>query len=193
MLIEERLRILELIEAGEIDVEEGARRLEALVESSGEARASSAPADPAARPAWVRGLWQAVFWTGVALMAGGGLLMQAVYTDGITAGWLAWGWVLLVFGMLGTMLGWWLQRARWLSLRVRPHEGRNISLALPLPLGPIAWVLHIARPFVPQLEEMKIEELILAMREEIRDGESPFLMVEVNGKEDREQVQVCFG
>jgi len=193
MPIEERLRILQLIEAGEIDVEEGARRLEALVDLSGEARASSAPTDHVVRPAWMRGLWQAVFWTGVALLAGGGLLVQAVYTDEITSGWLAWGWILLVLGVLGVILGWWLKRARWLSLRVRQHKGRNISLALPLPLGPIAWVLRIARPFVPQLENIRIEELILAMREEMRDGGSPFLMIDVNEGEDGEQVQVYFG
>jgi len=183
--MEERLRILELIEAGEISVEEGARRLEALAEGV------EAPDTPLARPAVVRHLWQAVFWTGAGLVVGGGLLVQAVYTQAVSAGWLTWGWVLFALGVLGVALGWWLRRARWLSLRVRQPDGPNISFALPLPLGPVAWVLRIARPSVPQLREMGVDELILAMREEVRDGRP--VIVEVDEGESGDQVQIYFG
>lgn len=196
--MEERLRILELIESGEIGVEEGARRLEALAQTAEppgppDAPALSraeVPAVPVARPALVRWLWQAVFWTGVGLLVGGGLLVTAVYAGEITAGWLAWGWILLVLGVLWVVLGWWLQQAHWFSLRVRQPDGPNVSFALPLPLGPIAWILRLLRPFVPQLEEMGIDELILAMREEVRDGR-PFI-VEVDEGEGGEQVQIYF-
>ena len=189
--MDERLRILELIEAGEISAGEGARRLEAL---AGIVEPSHAPATPAAsvpRPALVRWLWQGVFWTGVALVVGGGLLVASVYSESIAAGWLVWGWILFTLGVLGVLLGWWLQRAHWLSVRVRQPDGPNIFLALPLPLGPVAWILRFLRPFVPQLEEMGIDELILAMREELRDGR-PFL-VEVDEGKGGEQVQVYFG
>ena len=189
--MEERLRILELIEAGEVSVEEGARRLEALTAAIETADPSAASAAPAPRPALVSRLWRAVFWTGVWVMAGGGLLVTSIYAWGVASRWLAWGWVLFTLGVLGMLLGWWLQQAHWLSVRVRQPNGPNITLALPLPLGPAAWVLRILRPFVPQLGNTGVDELLLALRDEMRDGR-PFL-VEVNEGEGGERVQVYFG
>jgi len=183
--MEERLRILELIEAGEISVEEGARRLEAL------AGGAEVPDTPVARPALVRWLWQAVSWTGIGLMVGGGLLVTAAQAEAVATGWLTWGWIILALGVMWIVLGWWLQRAHWFSLRVRQADGPNISFALPLPLGPIAWVLRIARPFVSQLRETGVDELILAMREEVRDGRP--VVVEMDEGEGGEQVQIYFG
>jgi hypothetical protein len=186
--MDERMRILESIEAGEISAQEGARRLEALVEG---AEAPAPAASPAPRPALVRWLWQGAFWTGMALMAGGGLLVASVYAESIAVGWLAWGWIVLLLGVVVTLLGWWLQRAHWLSVRVRQPDGPNISIDLPLPLGLVAWGMRIARPFVPQLEETGADEVLLALRDEMEQGR-PFL-VEVNEGEGGEQVQVYFG
>jgi hypothetical protein len=138
--MDERMRILELIESGEISAEEGARRLEAPAQAAGGPGASAAaPAVPVPQPALVRWLW----------------------------------------------------RAHWLSVRVRQSDGPNIFVALPLPLGPIAWILRIARPFVPQLDETGADELLLAMRDEMRDGRP--LLVEVDEGEGGEQVQVYIG
>lgn len=189
--MEERLQILELIEAGEISAREGARRLEALTEIAETPEAPATPAASVPRPALARWLWQAVFWTGGGLVAGGGLLVGSVYSESIAAGWLAWGWILFTLGVVGLVLGWWLRRAHWLSLRVQQPDGPNIFFALPLPLGPIAWVLRVVAPFVPQLEGTGVDELILAMREEARDGR--LLFVEVDEGEGGEQVQVYFG
>jgi len=226
--MEERLRILELIEAGEISVEEGVRRLQALPDTAGALESPAAPADTArapespvapadvaeavepppapastvaapepqaqpvahvTRPRWVQWLWQVVFWPAVALVAGGGLLVTAVYAWEVPAGWLVLGWLLFALGVLGVLLGWWMQRAHWFYLRVR-EPGSNIFMAFPLPLGPIAWLLRIARPFVPQLKETGVDELILAMHEELRGGGS--FTVEVN-EGAGEQVRIYFG
>ncbi len=194
----ERLRILELIEAGEIDAGEGARRLEALTEG----RRLSPIIDPpkhtppskppdVPRPAIVRWLWQGAFWTGIALLAGGGLLVASVYSGIAATGRMVWGWILFILGVLMAMFGWWLQRAHWLSVRVRQSNGPNITIALPMPLTLVAWGLRIARPFSPELEETKADELLLALRDEIKKG-NPFY-VEVNDEEDGEHVQVYFG
>ncbi len=181
----ERLRILELIETGEISAEEGARRLEAL------AGGGKAPDTPAPRPRLVRWLWQAALWIGIAMIAWGGLLLARAYAGEATTGRAVWGWLLFALGLTWVVLGWWLQRTRWFSLRVRQADGPNISFAFPLPLGPIAWGLRIARPFAPQLEETGVDELLLAMQEELRGGRS--FVVEVDEGEDGEQVQVYFG
>jgi hypothetical protein len=189
--MDEQLRILELIEAGVISVEEGVRRLEAVAGAADPPEPAPAPARSVDRPAWVRWVWQAVFWTGVALLAAGGLLVSGVYAWDIAAGWLIWGWLLLTLGLLGVLLGWWLQQAHWLFVRVRQPDGPNVFVALPLPLGPLAWLLRIVRPFIPQLEGTAIDEVILAMREEVRSGRP--VMVQVNEGEGREQVQVYLG
>lgn len=125
----ERLRILELIEAGEINVEEGARQLETL---AGEAET---PDTPAPCPRLVRWLWQAALWIGIAMIAWGGLLLTRAYAGEAAIGRAVWGWLLFALGLTWVVLGWWLQRARWFSLWVRQADGPNISFALPLPLG----------------------------------------------------------
>jgi hypothetical protein len=189
--MDERMHILELIEAGEISVEEGARRLDALAYPSASPEPPAAPAAPLPHPAWGRWLWQPVFWTGVAFAAGGGLLAALAYTGQIAAGWQIGGWLLFALGVLGVILDWWLQRAPWLCLRVRQRSGHDVNLDLPLPLGLVAWGLRIARPFVPRLEYTGVDEMILAMRDEMQTGH-PFV-VEVDERGGTEQVQVYFG
>ena len=188
--MEDRLRILKQIETGELTVEEGARQLQSLAQPPEPPEPPAAPATSAARPAWMGWLWQPVFWTGVALAGGGGLLLSNAYTREAGGG-LVWGWLLFALGVLGVLLGWWMQRAHWLFVRVRAHDGPNVTLALPLPLGLVAGVLRLARPFVPQLAETGVDEMILALREEVRDG-SP-LVVDVDERESGERIQVYFG
>jgi len=191
--MEGRLQILQLIERGEISVEEGARRLEALAGASELAEAAAAPPAPEApaRPAWVRWLWQVVFWPAVLLLALGGLAVTAVYAWEAARGWLVVGGLLMALGVLGILVGWWMQRARWLYVHVRQAHGPNILIAMPLPLRLVGWLLRIARPFVPQLKETGVDELLLALHEELKDGR-PFT-VEVNEGQDGEQVRVYFG
>jgi len=184
----ERMRILEEVEVGRISVEEGVRRLRALSAGNG---SPVTPSPPAVRPALVRALWQVVLWTGIVLAAGGGLVVAAVYAWGIALGWLICGGPLLLLGLATVALGWWLRRARWFALRVRERGGRGIAFALPLPLTPIAWLLRIVGPFVPQLRDTGVDEVIMALREELRAGRP--LVVEVDEGEGGEQVQVYFG
>lgn len=189
--MDERLRILELIESGQISVEEGLRRLEALDEAAEEvSEVPTAPAElaaPFARPAWIRIVWQAVFWSGIGLLTGGGLLLANAYGRETAPG-LTWGWVLFALGVLVVALGWWLGRARWFYLRVREESGRAFALALPLPLGLVPWLLRAVRPFVPQLREAGVEEMIMATREELRDG-CPFV-IDVDEGENGERVKL---
>jgi hypothetical protein len=183
-----RLEILELIEEGEISVEEGARRLETLADAGG---AADAPSTPVARPGLVRWVWQIVFWTGAGLVAGGGLLLAPTYTQEVAVGQVVWGLVLFVLGVMGLLLGWWLQRAHWVSVRIRQPDGPSFAFALPLPLGPIAWITRIATHLVPELKGTGVDEVILALREEAREGRH--LFVEVDEGAGGEHVQVYVG
>ena len=192
--MQERMRILERIEAGEISAGEGAQQIEALLSGGAEAeprgRGAATPS-PAPALGMRRWLWHAALWSGVALIVGGALLIAGVYTWSVAAGWQFCGWSLLAVGVLAILLAWWMQEAQWLSLRVRERDGHGISFSLPLPLGFLAWTLRIAGPFVPQLKETGVDELILSMSEEVRNGQP--IIVEVNDEEDGEQVHVHIG
>lgn len=199
----ERLKILQLIESDQISVAEGVRRLEALsppddgtVEEpeAGTAFEPSAggemvEADEAPeRPAFVSVLCWVIFGVGVgALAAGGWMLARAYAHHGPGA---AWGWVILVVGLLAMALGWWLRQARWFYLRFRERDGSRFRLALPLPLSMVAWLVRVAKPFVPQLGEMEVEALILAMERELREGRSCVVRVDEGG--DGDQVEMYF-
>jgi hypothetical protein len=185
----EKMQILEMIESGEISAAEGARQLEALAEPA--LPAHSPEAARIALPVWVRRICQAVFWSGTALTAGGALLVTLFYAGKAGVGSAICGWPLFVVGLLGLLLGIWLPSATWFSLRVREEDSQRISLALPLPLGPIAWIVRLARPFVPQLQDMAVDEVILALREEVRRGH-PFVVDVAEGK-NGERVHVYIG
>ncbi|HHS97606.1 MAG TPA: hypothetical protein ENK08_06860 [Chloroflexi bacterium] len=184
----ERMRILEEIEAGRISVEEGGRRLERL---SARDDVPQSPPPPVVRPALVRVLWQAVFWTGVGLVAGGALLAGMVVASWVSHLWLICGGPMLLLGLTAVALGLWLRRARWFALRVRERDGEGMAFAFPLPLTPIAWLLRIFGPFIPQLRDTGVDEVILALRRELRAGR-PFV-VEVDEGQGEERIQVYFG
>jgi hypothetical protein len=207
VVVNERLRILSLIESGEISVEEGVRLMEELSEPESSAEDRPQPpmeADPRPVPnlepesrstaetlhgPLVGIVWRVVFGSGVAVLAGGGLLLARAYGREGTPG-LVWGWVLFTLGVLVIALGWWLRQARWLTLRVREAGGRAFAIGLPLPLGLVVWALRVAKPFVPQLEEMGVDQLVLGMRDELAKGH-PFV-VNVDEGEGGNRVEICF-
>jgi hypothetical protein len=183
------MQILEMIESGEISPTEGVRQLEALAEPLQPAYSSEAVR--IALPVWVRRICQAVFWSGVTLMAGGALLLTVFYSGEAGVGSAICGWPLFISGLLGLLLGTWLPNATWFSLRVHEQESQRISLALPLPLGPFAWTVRLVRPFVPQLQDTAVDEVILALREEVRKGH-PFV-VDVDEGKNGKRVHVYIG
>lgn len=198
----ERLEILRLIESGDISVEEGLRRLERVGQSgtrsgngpdtTGGSEARSLP-NGAERSQltlrWVRVLWQTVFGVGVAMVAGGGLLLSRAYgREGMPG--LTWGWVLFALGLVIMGLGWWLQQARWLTVRVREHNGSAFTIGLPLPLGLAQWLLRLVRPWVPAFHGVEVDELVLALRDGIRDGGSVVIDVDEGPGADKVEVRV---
>lgn len=204
--MDERRKILEQIELGEISVEEGARRLEGLSSGPAEPEATTAGAtatedmapevEPAKTtpdftpPAWANAVRYAVLWLGVVLVAWGGSLLVSAYTSDVPSGRLGWGWVLFFLGVGGVATGWWLQGASWLYVRVREPGSRPINIAMPVPFGLVAGVLRLLGPFIPQLQDTGADEVILAMRDELRAGNP--MVVQVDEGEDGEQVEVYF-
>ena len=124
------------------------------------------------------------------VLAGGGLLLANAYGQAGRPG-LAWGWVLFALGLLVMMLGWWLHKARWFTLRVRQHDGPAFGIALPLPLGLVIWLLRAAKSFVPPLRDTGADELMLAVREELRQGRPFVIDVDEGENGDRVEIQFC--
>jgi hypothetical protein len=192
------LKVLQMIQDGVISAEEGAKLLDALEPgpqsahqppgetSPDEGKAAPAPVGP---PAWARWVWVYPLAAGLGLLAIAGVFTGMVMRDGRQLGWLACTLPPMVFGALVMALAWWSRSARWLHVRVRDGEKR-INVSLPLPLRLAAWGVRIARPWVPQLQDTAVDELILSLEE--ADGQEGILAVEVNEGTD-EQVRVYLG
>lgn len=194
---EERLRILELIESGHISVKEGVERLEDLsveepAKATNRCETGLEPLEDeqlrieSPVPALLRWVWRGVFGLGIVVMAVGGLLLARAYGPADAPG-LVWGWVLFALGIIVMLLGWWLQHARWLYVRVHERHGDRFVIVVPIPLLLLALGLRLARRFVPQIEETGADQLVFTMREEIRKGR-PFF-IEVND-EDGDEVRI---
>lgn len=195
---EERVRILRMLQEGQIDAA-GAAALLTAMKGDEEPAGGEEPVveilPPLPKAKEVREVRWARFWVYPLIGGGvstilGSLIMALVYATGAAHGWLAFGWFFLVLGGLVIILALWSQRAKWLHIRVREASGRTFTLSFPLPLTLAAWVLRVAQPYVPRLRDMGVDDLIIALRDHPR-GEP--LTINVAEGEEGESVQVYIG
>ena len=199
---EAQLKILQMIQDGIISAAEAEGLLAALdgvaepdqpgtevvAEQSAGDDVETAGAGP---PDWWQSVWPYVLAGGVLLLALGVVFTIQIAQGRSHPGWLACTLPLLLFGALLAGLTWWSRTARWLHVRVRDEEQR-IHISLPLPLRLAAWALRLARPWVPQLKDSAVDEVILALAEADTAG-GEMLVVEVDDEESGEQVEVRIG
>lgn len=176
---EERLKILQLIADGTITAEEGAALLDSLESVSAEDTEANIETVPVVlvpqtseilsppvrlqdqsppRPGWAK-YWFYALGLGAFLAS-----LGFSFTVLIVAGQVYWAWIFLTLSalFLGGLLclcGWLIRTSAWLHIRIE-NEGTSFNLSLPLPLGWIAWLVRIARPFVPQLRELAADDLL---------------------------------
>jgi hypothetical protein len=195
---DERMTILKRIETGEIKAEEAVR----LINELGQAPTSQPepesvepepePEKPAPPPV-PKGLAQ--FWiyplfAGVGVIVLGAILLYAVYAARAGWGWAVCGWPLFALGVIVTAVAWWLRTARWIHVRVTGKE--HVAISIPIPLRLTAWVLKIARPFVPKLRDTGVDEVIMGMADTLgKDGQP--IYVDVDDEDEGEHVQVYIG
>lgn len=201
-----RLEVLRMVEQGTLSVEEGERLLTALNRQAGPSDRPQPPADPrptadesaaggepdrveSGPPLWWQRVWIYPLVGGAVLLAAMGYLTNRVVERGTDLGWLACTVPLMGLGGLVAFLAWWSSQSRWLRLRVSGPENQ-IRLTLPLPIHPAAWLVRLARPWVPQFRDTALDELILSLSE-VDDTEG-ILVVEVDEGEG-ESVQVFLG
>jgi hypothetical protein len=191
---EERKAILNRVAAGELSVAEAAELLAAMgpVETRGVETGVEDALDgrPAPETHWRR------YWI-YPLVAGGGVLllgtlaMTLVNITGAAHGWLVCGWLPMIGGFGIMVLALWSWQARWLHVRIREGGRRTIAFSFPLPLTLAVWVLRIAQPFVPQLADTGVDDLLIALRDGDLGDEPIAIDVQDDGR--GEQVQVYFG
>jgi hypothetical protein len=194
-LEEERLRILEMVSAGEIDAEEAAVLLAALPgpEAEEEVEVIPSPAVPAEELTanrWAR-FWIYPLMAGGVVLVIGALIMGLVYGTGAAPGWRVCGWLPMILGLGVMLIAWWTRSATWLHLRVREGDGQKVAFSFPLPLTLAAWVLRLAQPFVPQLKDTGVDDLIIALRQSKSQDEP--LFINVDDDEKGESVEIYIG
>jgi len=197
---DERMRILKQIETGEISAEEAVHQLNALAQlppAKAEPESEPLPPEPEPKPATPpevpKGLahfWMYPLWAGVATIVVGAILLYAVY-GALGSVWLSLcGWPIFASGVLITAVAWWLRTARWVHVRVTGKE--RVAISLPLPIKLTAWVIKIARPFVPQLKDTGVDEVITSLADTLDQDGQP-LYVNVDDDETGEHVQIYIG
>ena len=215
---DERMHILRMIEEQQISSDEGIQLLEALfageeaavdqIDSRDEGEPGPSPpavgkltaegelseetVAPRTAPPDFSGfhnLWLIPLVAGGFLSAVGLGFIVLIQTASPGSFFLLCGGIPLLLGLMTILLAFWSRTARWLHVRVRGEQ--RISLSFPLPLRLAGWVLRLARPYVPQLEETGLDEVILALDESLV-GEEGFY-VDVQDGEDGEQEQVYIG
>jgi hypothetical protein len=189
---QEHLEILKMVAAGQIGAEEAALLLEAVgskEQEEEEALPSEAPV-PGPHDRWAN-FWLYPLMGGGLVLILGAMVVALVFTADAAPGWLVCGWLPMALGALVILLAWWSRQARWLHLRISEQGGRRRGFSFPLPLGLAGWVLRIAQPFVPQLKETGVDDLIIALR----DGatrDTP-LFIDVQDGKDGERVELYIG
>ncbi len=198
---DERMRILKRIEAGEISADEAVQQLGALTQSP-QPKVEPEPemlrpepeqivsAPPLDIPKGLAQFWRYPLYAGVGIVVLGAILLYAVYGASASV-WLSLcGWPVFALGVLVTATAWWLRTARWVHVRVTGKE--RVAISLPLPIKLTAWAIKIARPFVPQLKDTGVDEVIMGLGDTLdKDGQP--IYVNVDDDETGEHVQIYIG
>jgi hypothetical protein len=196
---EERKRILGMVESGRISAEEAAALLDLVSEAApgeaGEAQTDTISCDglqaeqSSAFPR--QAYWLYPLAAGIVLVLLGGSVIAAARQPGrpgLTT-WLC-GWSPMILGLGTVTIAAWARTAHWFHLRI-VGRANNISISLPLPLRLTAWIVRAARPFVPQLRETSVDEVILSLQEGLKEDQP--LTIEVEDDEDGERVSIHIG
>jgi hypothetical protein len=195
---EERQQILDMLQAGQINTEQALTLLDALDETaSDEVTGFDAEmSGPGTDPAPMSNAWLYPTIAGSIVMAVGAPLLALGLSGRAALFWaICFGWVPFLIGLTLLSIGVWSRNARWFHLRIQSAgEGRRpFSLSLPLPLTLVAWLLRIAQPFVPQLKDTGLDEVILSLRDASQmDSDQPFF-VDVQDGPNGERVLIWFG
>jgi hypothetical protein len=135
--------------------------------------------------------WQVPFWIGAAILIAGAFIMAGAISSGQACLVVVCGLPLLFSGLIAIIVAWFARTGPWVHIRVkndRPGE-HNINLSVPLDLGVVA--VRVAEPFVPQMRNTGVDDVIVSLKNNVK-GDQP-VIIDVNDDEDGEHVQVIVG
>jgi hypothetical protein len=205
MSTEERKKILQMVADGKINAEEAARLMRALDESAEEeievietgsgsgSGGSDAVEFDLVRKRAMR-FAMVPLWVGVILTVLSAWWMFSIQQSSGLNFWFFCMSMPLLFGVLLIALGARSESSRWLYVNVdrsnRTDWPRNITIALPLPLGLVGWLLKNFGSYIEGLKRTTVDEVIMAISA-VKLGTEP-LIVHVDD-DDGERVQVFIG
>lgn len=219
---DKRMQILNLIESGEIDVEEGLKRMQGekegqlkrdildqleagdvdvgeairLLEGAapGEAESTTPPDEGRVSPfSKASGKWRS-WW----------LLIPALgFAFTAFGGWLGsiggWWWLCaapsLVVGILFLLLALLTQKAPWLHVRIDTGQEswpRHVAFSLPVPIRLASWGLRRWGQYASGLDATAVDELLLSLEGNITADNPIHIEVDQN-EETGERIQVFLG
>ena len=191
---EEKLQILKMLGAGRISADEAATLLAALETGGSEGSTTAAAGHPEQMERqenpWA-GFWIYPLMAGAIVLLAGGLVIGWVSVTGAGRGWLVCGWLPLLVGLSVVLLALWSRNATWLHVRVSEGGKRKVVISFPVPLALAAWGIRVAQPFVPQLKDTGVDDLIVVLRDSTSKSE-PFY-IDVQDDEEGERVEVYIG
>jgi hypothetical protein len=195
-MTEDRMQILKMVEAGQISTEDALQLLAALDETptSIMVEAETENKTPFTDTPQVGNWWLVPTGAGAIVMAIGAPLMALGLSRRAGSFWaICCGWIPFLIGLTILTIGAWSRSARWLHLRIKnAHTGKmTFAISMPLPLTLAAWIIRLIRPFVPQLRDIAVEEMILTLRDGWNEGDNEPMFVEV--EDGAEHVLVYIG
>lgn len=206
MSSEERKKILQMVADGKISADEAATLMRALDESAeeeiiefvGEASGMGGERSDAPEFDQVRRRANrfsgAFLWMGIIFTVLSAWAMFGIQQNAGTNFWFYCMGMPLFFGILFIVMGAGSRTSRWMYVNVdRSHQEewpRNITVALPLPLGLASWFLKNFGSRIEGLKKTSVDEIIqaIAMAKNITEP----LIVHVDD-DDGERVQVFIG
>ena len=194
---DDRLQVLKMLETGQLSTDEAIELLDAL--NGKTPRLTETPAthgDFREDTPQVGSWWLVPTGIGAVVMALGTPLLALGLSGRSPVFWaLCCGWMPFLIGLTVLTIGVWSRTARWLHLRIRNAQTGKMTFAIsmPLPLTIAAWVIRLIRPFVPQIQDIAVEEMIVAVRDGWSTGDEEPIFIEVQDDDDGEHVLIYIG
>jgi hypothetical protein len=194
---DDRLQVLNMLEAGQLSANEAVELLDAL-NGKTPRLTETPPSHPDIREdiPQVGSWWLVPTGVGAIVMALGAPLLALGLSGRSPVFWaLCCGWLPFLIGLTVLTIGVWSRSARWLHLRIRNSQtGRmTFAISMPLPLTLSAWVIRVVRPFVPQIRDIAVEEMIMAVKDGWSTGDEQPIFIEVQDDDDGEHILIYIG
>jgi len=206
MSSEERKKILQMVADGKISAEEAATLMRALDETAGEEmevietesgfgyERSAAPEFEQVRRRAMR-FAMIPLWIGIVLTVLSAWWMFSIQQRAGLNFWFFCMSMPFVLGVLLIVMGAGSRVSRWIYVNVdRSNQNdwpRNITVALPLPLGLVSWFLKNFGSQIEGLKRTTIDEVVMAIS--VARSITEPLIINVDDSDDGEKVQVFIG